>query len=234
MAFQRLIRAATLAAFACSMVACGSGEAAQRQAFIAFLQQRIVDKPGVHVPQVPAEEQKTWGEYAKHYAVITDFNNGLSEQVSKPMQAVVARGAVNSLQALGERRGDVAAARQGLAELQQALARQLASADKSRAALQQPADLKVVYDAAYERDVAGPARAMKEIFPVGLASMDAALELADFIKTNSSKVRINGSTVEVNDPHLRAELATRLKAMNTHGQAVMAAQQRMRTMMYGS
>lgn len=45
----------------------------QRKAFIGFLQTQIVDRPGVHVPVLNAADNKAFGNYTAHYAVITDF-----------------------------------------------------------------------------------------------------------------------------------------------------------------
>src|SRR5580658_7491601 len=72
-------------------------EPAQRKAFIEFLQTRIIDKPGMHVPHLTPEEAKSFGDYAKQYAIITDFNDGLDRVVAKPMQEAIDRGAVHSL-----------------------------------------------------------------------------------------------------------------------------------------
>ena len=76
------------------LVACGDDEPAQRKAFATFLQQRLLDKPGVRVPTPTPDEAKSWGNYTKHYAVITSFNSELSQRVSKPMQDAAQRGIV--------------------------------------------------------------------------------------------------------------------------------------------
>ena len=39
------------------LAACGDKEPEQRAAFTQFLQTRIIDKPGVRVPQLTAEER---------------------------------------------------------------------------------------------------------------------------------------------------------------------------------
>src|SRR5207237_6743168 len=69
---SRLHIAAVLIAFA--LLGCGDDEATHRKAFIEFLQSRIVAKPGIHVPKLTTEETTAFGDYAKHYAVIADFN----------------------------------------------------------------------------------------------------------------------------------------------------------------
>ena len=232
-AFALSRRAALLSGFALSLGACDE-EPAQRKAFISFLQTRILDRPGVHLPRPSAEETKSWGDYAKHYAVIVDFNDALSERVSKPMQDVVQRGTPRSLQEVVDRRGDLQQIQRGIAALQAELQRQLEAADAAHAALKQPDDLKRVYDAAYERDVTGPARAFREVMPVVSESLAAALALADFLAQNRAKIRFNGPMVEVSDPALQREVQARLTAMNGKAQAMQAAQQRLRSVVSGS
>ncbi len=105
----QFLRAAALPLLVLSALsACGDDDAAQRKAFIAFLQTRIVDKPGIHVPHPTADESKAWGSYASQYAIITGFNDALSEHVTAPTSRAVSRGAVTSLQDLIARRSDLA------------------------------------------------------------------------------------------------------------------------------
>lgn len=226
-------RTALLGPLAALLASCGDDEAAQRKAFAAFLQSRILDKPGVHVARPTPDEAKSWGEYAKHYSVITGFNDELSQRVSKPMQAAVQRGAVRSIDDLLTRRADLVEIRSGMRDLGAELDRQFAAAEAARAALTQPTDLKTVYDAAYERDVAGPARAFKEVFPLTDASLAAALDLADFIAQHRSAVQVQGATVQVADPALLRDFNARLATMQAAGLSAQAAQRRLQTMITG-
>lgn len=213
---------------------CGDDEASQRKAFIAFLQTRILDKPGIHVAQPSAEEQKSWGDYAKHYAIITGFNRTLSERVSKPLQVAVQRGAVKSLQDLLDRRAELQAAGQGIGELAAELDRQFTSAQAARAGLIQPPDLKTVYDAAYERDVAGPARGFGEALPLALDAVAKSLALADLLAQNRARIKLDGALVQVADPGLQKEVQLRITAMNEAAQRVQAMQARLRALITGS
>ena len=87
---SRLGIPAVLIVFA--LFGCGDNEAMQRKAFIEFLQSRIVAKPEIHLPKLTADETAAFGDYAKHYAVIADFNTGLDREVSKPLHQAVAAG----------------------------------------------------------------------------------------------------------------------------------------------
>ena len=143
------------AALPLMLAACGNQEPEQRAAFTQFLQTRIVDKPGVRVPQVTDEEKKSFGDYAAHYAVITDFNSGMDASV-KPLPGIMQKGAVRSLNDIVTRRDDIKAVQASLNEMGEALLAQRAKADTAHAQLKQPDDLKAVYDKAYEKTVSLP------------------------------------------------------------------------------
>jgi hypothetical protein len=148
-----------------ALAGCGDNEATQRKAFIEFLQTRIIAKAGLHVPKLTQDETTAFGDYARHYAVIADFNAALDRSASTPLNRALEAGAPRSLGEAVARRQEVAAVGSGLAAIRAELDRQLAVADAARAQLTQPDDLKPVFDAAYVRDVTQPAKAMIEIFP---------------------------------------------------------------------
>lgn len=226
-------RTAVISGLALLLAGCDD-EPAQRKAFIGFLQSRILDKPGVHVPKVTADDTKSWGPYAKHYAVIYDFNGALSERVSKPMQEAMGRGTPRSIQEVVDRRADMQALLSGMQELRMEIDRQLATAEAARAGVQQPPDLKIVYDAAYERDVTAPARAFADALPPVSDAFGAAIALATFLAENRSRVRINGPMIETADPALQREIQARLTTMTGKAQQVQAAQQRLRAVITGA
>lgn len=216
-----------------ALAACGDPEADQRRAFITFLQQRVLDRSGLHVPRPSADQVKSWGDYAKDYAIITDFHDGLSQNISKPMEEAAQRGAVRSIQDLMDRRNDVAEVKSGMATLAVELDRRVAIADAAHAALHQPADLKKVYDEAYAREVTAPVEAIRGMFPIAAASLGAALSLADYIAQHRAVVKVTGAVVQVSDPAVQRELGTRMNTMNAAGQEALAAQQRLRRAVSG-
>jgi len=209
-------------------------EPAQRKAFIEFLQTRIIDKPGLHVPHLTADQEKSFGDYAKQYAIIIDFNDGLDKSVAKPMTEAINRGAVRSLDEVVTRRADFVAARDGIAQLRGAIDKQLAAADAAHAALKQPDDLKPVFDKAYERDVTIPAKAFADIFPDLSQVLTAIVDLGDFISQHKDKVTINGPLIETSDPALRPQLAALIAALTAKNEAIQKAQQHLRLVMNGS
>ncbi|HTZ37740.1 MAG TPA: DUF3053 family protein [Stellaceae bacterium] len=231
------MRWAALAAAAFALVLAGAGcndEPGQRQAFIAFLKSRIIDKPGVHVPHPTADEAKSFGRYAADYAIITDFNDGLDRSIAEPMQQAMARGAVHSIEEVVARHADFVATRDGINELRAALDKQLAAADARHAALKQPDDLKPVFDRAYERDVTVPAKAFSEIFPDLSQALTAIADLGDFLEQHKDAVTIDGATLRTSDPQLQSELTALVNALSAKNAAIAAAQQHLRELLNGS
>ena len=84
-----------------------SNEAGERKAFIEFLQTRIVDQPGLRVPKLTDEEQKSLGRYAGQYAVIGDFNDSMGKAFNEASPAIQTMASLSTPQALvqGQARG---------------------------------------------------------------------------------------------------------------------------------
>lgn len=225
-------RAAGFALLALVLTGCND-EPAERKAFVTFLQNRIIDKPGLHVPHLTPEEAKSFGNYAKQYAIITDFNDGLDKSVAKPLAEAINRGAVHSLDDLVTRHADFVAARDGIAQLRGAVDKQLAAADAAHAALQQPDDLKPVYDKAYERDVTIPARAFADIFPDLSQALTAIVDLGDFIAQHKDKITINGPLIQTSDAALQPQLQALVGALTAKSEAIVKAQEHLRLVMNG-
>ena len=216
-----------------AFVAGCSDEPAQRKAFIEFLQTRIIDKPGLHVPHLTQEEAASFGDYTKQYAIITGFNDGLDKSVARPMTEAINRGAITSLNDVVTRRADFIAARDGIAQLRDAIEKQLAAADTAHAALKQPDDLKPVFDKAYERDVTTPAKAFEDIFPDLSQALTAIIDLGDFIDQHKDKVSIVGNQLQTSDPALRPQLQAMVNALMAKGDAIGKAQEHLRLVMNG-
>lgn len=214
------------------LTACGSSEPDQRAAFKQFLQTRIIDKPGVHVPKLTPDESKSFGDYSQHYAVITDFNSGMDASI-KPLNGFVQKGAFRSLGDVIERRDDIKTAQTGLNDLVVQLKQELAKADAAHAQLKQPDDLKTVYDSAYDRTVTLPANTLLTVMPQVNGTIDSGLKVADYVDAHKAQIQINGSVVQVTDPKVQTELNTLLQDLNAKARVVQEAQVRMQTVLLG-
>jgi hypothetical protein len=215
------------------LAACGGNEGQQRKAFTEFLQTRILDKPGVHVPKLSDEERAQFGPYADHYAVITAFNEAMDKSVSPKLSAAVSSGSIRSLSDVVVHRDRLEAAKAGIDEMGRALSDALAQADAAHAKLDQPADLKPVYDKAYDRLVTQPASAFRDIVPVMDKVLGEAVDLGAYIDAHRGKVRVSGPMIETSDPAIQAAINDRLQSLQSNQQAVQSAQARLQSVVYG-
>lgn len=214
------------------LTACGSSEPDQRAAFKQFLQTRIIDKPGVHVPKLTPDESKSFGDYTRDYAVITDFNSGMDAS-TKPLNGFVQKGAFRSLGDVIERRDDLKTVQTGVNDLIAQLKQELAKADAAHAQLKQPDDLKTVYDSAYDRTVTVPANALLTVMPQVNGTFESGLKVADYVDAHKAQIQINGSAVQVTDAKVQAELNTLLQDLNAKARVVQEAQTRMQAVLLG-
>lgn len=231
---KSLFRPFLLLALALPLVlaACGSKEPEQRAAFTQFLQTRIVDKPGVRVPKLTEEEKKSFGDYAAHYAVITDFNAAMDASV-KPMGNLMQKGAVRSLNDVIARRDDIKTVQGALKDMGEALGKEQAKADAARAQLKQPDDLKAVYDKAYAKTVTVPADTFREVLPQISGTLDSSLKVADYVEAHKAQIDLSGPMPKVQDPTVLAELNKLLQELTAQAQKVQAAQTRLQAVMLG-
>lgn len=215
------------------LAACSPGEADQRKAFIAFLQTEVLAQPGVRLPRPDAEKQKSFGDYAAHYAIIPRFHDRMNESVAKPMQQALAGSMPRSIEEVVNRKADLAAVRAGFVKMREALDAATTEADKERAALKQPDDLSSVYGQAYAKLVTQPAGTFREVFPITDETFGAILDLANLIEANKAAIKLNGSQIQIANPALQAKVQAALTAMSAKQQAMNAAQQKLRSAVYG-
>lgn len=231
---KTLFRPFLLLALALPLVlaACGNKEPEQRAAFMQFLQTRIVDKPGVRVPQLTDEEKKSFGDYAAQYAVITDFNAGMDASV-KPMGSLMQKGAVRSLNDVIARRDDIKTVQTALKDMGEALTKEQGKADAAHAQLKQPDDLKAVYDKAYDKTVTMPANTFREVLPQISGTLDSSLKVAEYVEAHKTQIDLSGPAPRVQDPTVLAELNKLLQELSAQAQKVQQAQTRLQAVMLG-
>ncbi len=232
--FRRWAAAATLAATLLGLSGCGDGDADQRKAFVTFLQTRIIDKPGIHVPQPTDDERTSFGPYADQYAIITDFHRVMNDTVVPKLSAAMAKGGVTSVGELVERRGDLEMARAAMDDMATTLRSDLVRADDAHRKLQQPDDLKPVFDTAYDRLVTSAAATFAEVVPVADKAFAAAVDVADYLQKHRDRVTVSGASLQVADPKTQAELNGKLQALQGTQQAVQDAQGKLQAFVYGT
>ena len=228
-------RLAALVVFAAiALAGCGDPEATQRKSFISFLQTRIIDKPGLHVPQLTPDEAKSFGAYGAHYAVITEFHRVMNESVSPKLTAALSQGAVSSVGDLVRLQPTLQAARTIMSQMVAALDDDLARADASHAALTQTADVKAVYDSAYERLVSVPGATLRSVAPVADQAFADALDLATYLDQHKGQVTVSGAMLQASSAPVRDAVNAKLQKLQASQQAIQRAQSTFQTMVYGT
>jgi hypothetical protein len=193
-------------------------EPAQRRAFIDFLQQHIVARPGVHLMLMNETLAKSFGPYASHYQIILDFNSNLD--LAPLERASKLKGEIGDLGDLAHHRDELKALRQATPEMIAMCEKKMAAANTARAALQQPPDLQEVYDKAFDRLVTKPGTLSTKMLTLLPTSLDAMIELADYIAANARQIRIVGMDGTSQDPVVERQVRELIEAMHKNDTAV--------------
>ncbi len=203
---KRAAVVAALIGFALLLAGCFGQEPAQRKAFIEFLQTRIIDKPGLHIPIMSDEDIANFGPYADHYRIMNGFHHRLDATLSADFARAMQIGSPRSIEDLVQHRALLPIITQGMAKMKTEIDKALADADAAHAALQQPPDLKVVYDKAYERMVTRPANVFRELIPMMLSGLPVIEKLATFLDEHRNAVEYRGGMPFTRDARLRPQL----------------------------
>lgn len=210
-----------------------SNEQDERKAFIEFLQTRIVDQPGLRVPKLTADEQKSLGQYSAQYAVIGDFNDRMGQAFNAASPAIQTMASLSTPQELMNGQARIGEARDALAKVKGQLAGELAQTQAAHAKLEQPDDLKPVYQTAFDKTVSKPSELMLKVLEQTDGILAEAQKFAVFLESNQASLNFVGSQVEVTDPKLLEALNTHLGALNEKRQKLMALQGELGAMVGG-
>jgi hypothetical protein len=229
-AMQRLLAVVVIAA---TVAACGDNEPEQRKAFITFLQTRVIDRPGVRIPNPSADELKSIGPYIAHFKVITDFTG---DPTLTAMAAKMSSGLPNlsNIQSVIDNRDTLRKARGEMGDLLRVMNDKYAAIQKERDALKQPDDLKPVYDKAFNKTVTAPVNGFREAVPIAQAILDAAANLSDYVVSHKDTVRISGGQLQPTSARTQAELVPLVNAVAAQGGKFNEAQRKLRLVLTGN
>ncbi len=228
---RRLFATAAIAALTL-LAACGDSEPDQRKAFITFLQARIVDKPGIHVPRPTTEQLNSFGPYAEHYALISGFNDEMDQAMLGPYK-IAQTVAPRTIQDVQMRRNDIQALGEAMTAVSAKMRGTLADIEAKRTTLRQPDDLKPVFAAAYARTVTAPAEAFLATIPPVTDTVQLSLRLADYLDTHRASVKVNGAMIQTSDAKAQAEINQMLDALKAQNQRLNDARRRLQTVVSG-
>lgn len=184
---------------------CGDKEPEQRKTFIEILHKNVLDQPGTRILLLTDDEKKALGPYEAHFTVLVDIldRDRAAQEPTNKLQRL-ANGVLRCnngeacLKALDEL--DVALKETG-AMLQAGVDK--AKADK--AALQQPEDLKIVFDQAFERLFASEELALEaHSYLVEISA--SARSINEFILANPDKVTYKGGNIMILDASIESKV----------------------------
>ncbi len=227
---RRLVALAGVIVLALSTTGCFDNEPQQRHAFIVFLQTRVIDKPGLHIPIMSDKDIADLGPYADHYRVMNGFHHRLDASISKDLASAMQIGSPRSLEDLRNHRDVLPVLKTGMSKMKDELDKAEAEADAAHKALRQPPDLKAVYDIAYDRMVTTPARIFREIVPMIVGMLPAIEELAAYLDEHRDTITFRGGSPVVTDPATRTKLAALVEAAGKAAQASEEGKRKLRAM----
>jgi hypothetical protein len=227
---RRAIALTAVVLVALCTTACFDNEPRQRQAFIKFLQTRIIDKPGLHIPIMSDKDIADFGPYADQYRIMNGFHHDLNNTVSGDLARAMQISTPRTLSELADKRAIIPVLKDGVIKMMAALDQDEARADAARMALHQPADLKRVYDAAYVRMVTRPARVFRELTPMINKSLPSIEALAAYLDEHRDAIQFQGNNLTVNNPEVREKLAALMEDAAKAGELADAGKRKLRAM----
>jgi hypothetical protein len=210
-----------------------SKEPAQRQAFIDFLQRRIIDKPGLHIPIMSDQDIANFGPYADQYRIMNGFHHRLNDSITQDLARAIQIGSPRSLQELVNHRELLPVLKQGMASMKIELDKAEAEADAAHKALQQPSDLKVTYDAAYDHMVTKPAAVYREVIPAMQSALPAIEDLAAFLDENRSAIEFRDNTPVSANSNVQTRLTPLMQFALKSSEVSDEAKRKLRAMVEG-
>jgi len=226
---NRVARGAMCIVFAAALAAWGNSEADQRKAFIAFLQD-INSRPGIHFLVPSANDEKAFGPYLQHYAIILDFDKDGKAPSADFLAQITKIGygpnpSPRSIEQLAAAPADLTAAKDAVDKMEQVIETRLAKVTADRAALKQPDDLKAVYDKTFDKLVIAPTMALENSMKTLSTGIDATLALVNYINAHRSKLVVSGMQIQAKDQRTLDELQPLMRAYQEAGERFVAAQQ---------
>jgi hypothetical protein len=230
---KRAAVVAALVGFALLLAGCFGEEEAQRKAFIEFLQTRIIDKPGLHIPIMSDQDVANFGPYADQYRIMNGFHHRLDAAVAKDFARAMQIGSPRSVEDLVQHRAMLPVVTRGMAKMKTAIDKALADADAAHAALRQPSDLKAIYDKAYEHMVTKPANVFRELIPIMMSGLPVIEKLAAFLDEHRNAIEYRGGMPYVRDAALRPQLAVLMQEAVNASEASNEGKRKLRAMAEG-
>lgn len=194
-----------LAFFAAALLlsACSS-EPTERKAFIAFLQNKVLNKPGMRIPLLNEKTRSELGSYAEHYELITRYNQAIAEQ--DVVQAMRSLQNANTFPKLIEQRQKLEKLQAQIPEAIKGMKEQLDAVKAKKQALNQPEDLQKVYDLAFERLVTKQGDLLLELMAASHRMVTGAVNLIKLTAENPREFSTVGGNLQTTNPRMLSKV----------------------------
>jgi hypothetical protein len=194
-----------LAFFAAALLlsACSS-EPTERKAFIAFLQNKVLNKPGMRIPLLNEKTRSELGSYAEHYELITRYNQEIAEQ--DVVQAMRSLQNANTLPKLIAQREKLEKLQAQIPEAIKGMKEQLDAVKAKKQALNQPEDLQKVYDLAFERLVTKQGDLLLEMMAASHSMVTGAVNLIKLTAENPREFTTVGGNLQTTNPRMLSKV----------------------------
>lgn len=174
--------------FAFQLVGCDGKEQEQRKAFIEFLQGTILNG-GVRLPTLSEAQQQKIGHYANDYNILLAFSQKNSQVIQTGLSPVF--DIINNIKTPEDyylKRDALLQASGMTGRVKQQIEQARQVADQAVAALQQPEDVKQVYQRVYEKTVTQPAEVLTASMPNINDLVVSLIDVGNFLKNQGNQV----------------------------------------------
>jgi DUF3053 family protein len=235
---NRASRSALCILVAAALTSWGNSEADQRKAFIAFLQD-INNRPGIHYLVPTPNDEKAFGPYLQHYAIVLDFVKDMNVSMQDFIAQAIKLGfgpnpSPRTIEQIAATPTDLTAAKDAVDKMEQVLETRLAKITADRAALKQPDDLKAIYDKTFDKLVVAPTLAMENSAKALDSGINATIALVTYINAHRTKLLVSGMQITAKDQRTLDEVAPLLKAYQDAGERFVAAQRQTDRVLQGN
>lgn len=179
----------------CLILFISGCDSARRDAFIAFLDDNIVNRQELSVPIIDNQQRQPIGEkYTSQYLILQNFYvNTVQKIVSDLNQQSEALSSLPT----PDKYELLNAFYLTSVNLSAKLENDLAAANAAKDKVDQPAKLKLVYDKAYEKVVTSSASVLKELCTASVELAEAKMAIALFAREHSRYISVVDGGFEV-------------------------------------
>lgn len=206
------------------MTACGNKEPQQRADFITILQTQVITPEGAKIPKLTDEERKQIGIYADHYQILTDFEQAMDSRMNKIGDSLQKMGQLKPSSDPQKDLESIVQIKSIINEMGTGLNEEFAKAKINKEALQQPDDLKIVFDQAFEKALVKPINALSAVVNKVDEVLEAQKNLHEFVLANKSKIDLSGQAIVIKDESIQARLQELINEANQKLTELQAAQ----------